>query len=72
MIESCWDGNVCTSSVSCDGVLQVTGVLDSLYREECEDLIKRHNGRVTKVGRGWEVVCLQPAAGSGSAKQSST
>ena len=25
----------------------ITGTLDSLYRHECEDLVKRHSGRVT-------------------------
>ncbi len=30
-----------------DKVFVITGVLDSLWRNDAEDLIKRHSGRVT-------------------------
>jgi hypothetical protein len=39
----------------------VTGVLDSMYRNDAEDLVKRHGGAVTTVwcgAVGWRVVVV--------------
>jgi replication factor C subunit 1 len=35
-----------------DKTFVITGVLDSLWRNEAEDLVKRHSGRVTSAVSG--------------------